>query len=235
MDKLVNEIKLSLDEFQDKQRQILAQHYYPTKLMVIGVKVPDIKRIAKEIKVQVLKLSHKQIIELSHKLIYTGIFECYQVAYELYNHNNNLIHSLCENDIDILSEKIDNWVLVDSLGCYITGAAWRMNIIPDTKIYSYIKSNNLWIKRLGIVSTIPLNLRSRGGSGDPKRTLEICKMVIDDHRNLIVKAVSWALRELVKSNKEDVIQFLEIYEEKLHALVKREVKNKIITGKKNIT
>jgi 3-methyladenine DNA glycosylase AlkD len=50
---------------------------------------------------------------------------------------------------------------------------------------------------------------------------------------MIVKAMSWALRELSKSDRQAVIGFLEDYQDQLHPRVKREVGTKLRTGKKN--
>jgi 3-methyladenine DNA glycosylase AlkD len=50
---------------------------------------------------------------------------------------------------------------------------------------------------------------------------------------MVVKALSWALRELVPHDPEAVQGFLAVYEERLAARVKREVGNKLTTGLKN--
>ena len=84
-----------------------------------------------------------------------------------------------------------------------------------------------------MVATVALNQKARGGLGDSKRTLEICKLVVDDHQEMIVKALSWALRELAKIDKEPVIEFVKENENRLHKKVLREVKNKLETGLKN--
>jgi 3-methyladenine DNA glycosylase AlkD len=50
---------------------------------------------------------------------------------------------------------------------------------------------------------------------------------------MIVKALSWALRELSKSDIKAVAEFLEKYNEKLAGRVRREVYLKLETGRKN--
>jgi 3-methyladenine DNA glycosylase AlkD len=50
---------------------------------------------------------------------------------------------------------------------------------------------------------------------------------------MIVKAMSWALRELSKSDSQAVIEFMEKNQDKLHSKVRREVGTKLRTGKKN--
>jgi hypothetical protein len=86
---------------------------------------------------------------------------------------------------------------------------------------------------VGGVSTVPLNNRARGGQGDVHRTLKICRMLICDRDDMVIKALSWALRELSKRYPVPVSSFLEQYDEQLAARVKREVTNKLRTGLKN--
>ena len=55
-----------------------------------------------------------------------------------------------------------------------------------------------------MVSTVSLNNNARGGKGDTTRTLNICKMLVADRDDMVVKALSWALRELAKRDPEPV-------------------------------
>jgi 3-methyladenine DNA glycosylase AlkD len=50
---------------------------------------------------------------------------------------------------------------------------------------------------------------------------------------MIVKAVSWALREATKSHPDKVRTFINRYKSVLHGSILREVRNKLTTGKKN--
>jgi 3-methyladenine DNA glycosylase AlkD len=58
-------------------------------------------------------------------------------------------------------------------------------------------------------------------------------MLADDHDDMVAKALSWALRELVWCDAGAVQGFLAEYEHVLAARVKREVRNKLTTGLKN--
>jgi 3-methyladenine DNA glycosylase AlkD len=76
-------------------------------------------------------------------------------------------------------------------------------------------------------------MRSHGGPGDIPRTLHICRILVDDHEDMVVKAMSWALRELIVHDPEVVENFLQEYDDLVAARVKREVRNKLNTGLKN--
>ena len=61
----------------------------------------------------------------------------------------------------------------------------------------------------------------------------MCRLLLDDRDDMVVKAMSWALRELSKTNPVSVEEFVANENQRLAARIKREVGNKLITGKKN--
>jgi len=58
-------------------------------------------------------------------------------------------------------------------------------------------------------------------------------MVAKDRDDMVVKAVSWALRELAKRDSASVRAFLRREGDRLAPRVLREVRNKLATGLKN--
>ncbi len=72
------------------------------------------------------------------------------------------------------------------------------------------------------------------GRGNVPRTFAVCSFLADDHDDMAAKAMSWALRELVSYDPVAVIKFLSENEHVLAARVKREVRNKLETGLKNL-
>ena len=84
-----------------------------------------------------------------------------------------------------------------------------------------------------MVSTVALNIRTHGGRGDSQRTLHICRLLANDHEDMVVKALSWALRALVEQDPNSVEEFLSEYEVVLAVRVKHEVRNKLSSGLKN--
>jgi DNA alkylation repair enzyme len=73
----------------------------------------------------------------------------------------------------------------------------------------------------------------RGGTGDTGRTLDICQRLVADRDDMVVKALSWALRELVVWDPDVVRRFLEAHDDLLAPRVRREVRNKLDTGLKH--
>jgi 3-methyladenine DNA glycosylase AlkD len=155
------------------------------------------------------------------------------VAYELLYHHPGGLDSSGVEEVERLGEGMADWGSVDAFGCLVSGPVWRRGGIPDVAVHRWAASPDRWWRRAALVSTVPLNLRSRGGTGDAERTLDICRRLATDGDDMVVKALSWALRALVDWDPGAVRGFLEAHDDMLAARVRREVRNKLETGRKH--
>jgi 3-methyladenine DNA glycosylase AlkD len=154
------------------------------------------------------------------------------VAYELIYHHPEGLSVLDVERVEELGRGIDTWDAVDAFGRYISGPAWQRRLIPDGAVHRWAGSGDRWWRRAALVSTVPLNLRAAGGTGDAARTLEVCRRLVADRDDMVVKAMSWALRALVQWDRDAVRAFLEAHGDVLAARVRREVHTKLETGLK---
>lgn len=96
--------------------------------------------------------------------------------------------------------RINNWDLVDCSAPHIIGEfSWKGG---TNTLRSLAKSNNLWEKRIAIISTSAFI--KKGNFGE---TLFIADVLMNDEHDLIHKAVGWMLREIGKRN----INVLELF------------------------
>lgn len=234
MENLIKDIISSLEQFKDVKRLEFAKTSYPTKTMkILGVTNPNLKVVLKELQSLTKAYTGEEALSLIKDLFATNIFECQHLAFKYIENHKKIFSVITEKDIDGLCKNMDNWISVDNYGALVVGYAWRIGIIDINKIKSYYKSNDFWIRRIALVATVSLNQKARGGTGDVKQTLEICELAINDHHDMINKALSWALRELAKVSTAPVADFVEEHKENLHKRVLREVTNKLTLGTKN--
>jgi 3-methyladenine DNA glycosylase AlkD len=192
----------------------------------------NLRKLRREFSKRIALLPADRVIQLSLNLIESGAVPRF-FAYELIQHHQAAFKSLNSRTISMLGNGIDSWGKVDAFACYLAGPVWREQQVPDSLINAWARSKDRWWRRAAVVSTVPLNNKTRGGRGDPLRTLQICRKVIDDRDDMVVKAVSWALRELVKRDPLIVQNFVCEHEARLAPRVLREVRNKLNTGLKN--
>lgn len=163
----------------------------------VGIKVPAQRKIAKQFSklnledLQILlnsKIHEERLISL---LILVGKYD------KADEKEKESIYAFYKKN----SRKINNWDLVDLSAPKIIGTHL---LNRDKKIlYKYAHSNNLWQKRISIISTY-----SFIKNHDFKTTLEIADVLLNDDHDLIHKAVGWMLREVGKQDMNTLENFL---------------------------
>lgn len=174
--------------------------------------------------------SGASVIALAKQLVPLGFWERV-FAYELIACHKAAQEAMTRKDVIFLGRGMEGWGEVDSFSGYIAGPAWRDGKISNYTVHAWAKSRDRWWRRAALVCTVPLS--HRGGRGDATRTLKICRMLVRDRDDMVVKALSWALRELSKRDPSAVESFLKRYDRVLASRVRREVTNKLRTGLKN--
>ena len=206
---------------------------HPTSMRVLGLKAAELRTVLADWREKLSSFDEPHWIALSLELVNANILEAQIGAFEFLSKNKKALNALSFDQIMALGVHLDNWASVDTYCVYIAGYCWRTGQLEDTTIEQWTRSADRWVRRAALVSTVPLNLRSRGGTGEVARTLRICDILAGDKEDMVVKALSWALRELSKTDRLAVIKFMEANANRLHPRVKREVGTKLRTGKKN--
>lgn len=230
---LVDWVITKLEKESDPGRRAKSTTYCPTSMQVIGVSNPAIYGLIRELKMEHQDWDEGQWIGFSLDLARSGVFECRGIAFELIGRNKNLLECMTRKDLSVLGKGLDNWASVDHFAVGIHGVLWRMGTVTDKDIDLLLASTDPWKRRIAVVSTVSLNLKSRGGTGDTARTLNVCEAVVRDHHDMIQKALSWALRELSKRDPGVVDRFMKQHHKELAGRVIREVRHKLDFGTKN--
>jgi 3-methyladenine DNA glycosylase AlkD len=198
------QVKTELKKLSDPEHATKLQGFFKTGEgeygegdIFIGVRVPDQRRIAKKYKniplTDVLGLIQSGIHE--HRL--TALF----ILTEQFNKGDE---EAKRRIVDLYlgnTAHVNNWDLVDSSAHKILGE-WLVNKPRDT-LYAMVESENIWERRISIISTFAF-IR-RGDLGD---ALALARALIDDGHDLIHKASGWVLREVGKKDQSALERFL---------------------------
>ena len=190
---VIQEVLEALSDLSSEKRREQIRYFAPGSQEVVGVNNPDMKEVIKALKDKYISWDVLEWIALCKELVKRDIYECQFVAYELIGRNKKLLNSLNYQDLIDLWRNLDNWASVDHYTVGIYGVLWGMGVVKDQHIEKLLKSDNFWDRRVAVVSTVALNLKSRGGTGDTPRTLAVCEKVVNDREDLIRKALSWHL------------------------------------------
>lgn len=198
-----------------------------------GMRTSELRALRRRWSRRLRSAGPTDILGLARRVLRGGDDTLRWVAYELITSHPAALSSLRARDLEWLGRGIASWGEVDAFACYLAGPAWREGQVPTTLIECWARSQDRWRRRAALASTVALNVPARGGRGDARKTLRICRILVDDRDDMVVKALSWALRALARHDPASVRQFLDRYSDRVAARVRREVTNKLVTGLKN--
>jgi 3-methyladenine DNA glycosylase AlkD len=166
----------------------------------LGIPVPQQRKVAKKY----VNLSLNDLQKLLFSEIHEHRLTAIIILVSKYKKANYMSKSEIFNFYLKNTKNIDNWDLVDLSAPKIVG---DYLINKDTAILSELaKSNNLWERRIAILSTFAF-IRNNNFED----ALNISELLLQDKHDLIHKAVGWMLREIGKRDQEAEEQFLNKY------------------------
>lgn len=203
------EIKKKCQKLSDKKKADIYYQYFQVRKggygygdLFYGLTVPQCRLIAKEH----LSLSFGDIKKLIKSPYHEERFIALVILTLRFKDEDNKVYNFYLNNL----EKINNWDLVDVSAYKILGKYLVSNYHQKCILYKLIRSNNLWHRRIAIIST--LSLIKEGKYSD---TLRLAKLSLNDKEDLIHKASGWMLREVGNKDKSVLLNFLDKYYHKM--------------------
>ncbi len=183
----------------------------------VGLTVPNCRKVAKKYKD--LPLSKVKLLIQSpiHEERLIALF----IMRAQYKNNKDEIAKFYLANL----AGVNNWDLVDSSAHYILGDYLFER--DRSLLYDFAKSNNLWKRRIAIISTFKFTDQS-----EFKDALAIAEILLKDEHDLIHKAVGWVLREIGKKDLKVEEKFLEKHYKKMPRTMLRYAIEKFEEGKR---
>jgi 3-methyladenine DNA glycosylase AlkD len=191
---------------------------------------PIVRAIRREFSRRIADAAPESVVQLSLYLLNQNSNLLRFFSYELLSHHRHALEQLTTDDLLKLGKGLDSWSSVDCFAMYLSGPLWAEGKVSDKTIATWAHSQDRWWRRTALVSTVARS--RRGNADDRRRVLRICALLAPDTEDMVVKALSWALREIAKKHPEEARNFLEKHRHTLAARVVREVNNKLRTGLK---
>lgn len=203
----------------------------PTAQRVHGVRTPDSRRLAREWRRANPATDDRLVLDLVEALWASESRDERMLGLEILCLHPQIVRDLTHDRFDRWRRAIDNWGVCDFVATRILGP-WALSDPDDRLGYleRLVGDPQLYGRRLGLVACVPLN---RDGSSFGEWTLAQVDRVIDERDPLMTKAVSWVLRQMTRHQAAEVRAYLEKRGERIAALARREVRNKLRTGRKS--
>lgn len=194
-----------LREFADRKRGKFLLRFFKTGRgeyaegdRFLGVRVPDLRRVAREFR----SLSLDDLRELLGSKWHEERLLALVILTEQYPRASNPEREAIYRLYLASTDRINNWDLVDVSASQIVGA----HLIDQSTapLRRLAKSRSVWERRIAIIATQRF---IRAGKFD--ETLTIVEGLLKDSHDLIHKAAGWMLREIGKRDRSALAKFLE--------------------------
>ncbi|MDA3792922.1 MAG: DNA alkylation repair protein [Elusimicrobia bacterium] len=170
----------------------------------LGIRMPDCRKIAKKYNT----LNFKVVCKLLRSKFHEERMVALLILINRFKKSDKKIKKEIYDIYLANIDRVNNWDLVDVSADKIAGA--YLEDKDRSVLYKLAKSDNLWEKRISIISThyfIRLN--------QFEDTLKIALILINDRHDLIHKAVGWMLREVGNRNRDEEEKFLKKHYKKM--------------------
>lgn len=198
-------VKEKLRKLADPARAKVSQSFFKTGKgeygegdVFWGIKVPDIRVIAKESK----DVSLEEINSLLHDKVHECRMCALLILIEKYKRasveeKEAIVKFYLEN-----KSRVNNWDLVDGSAPYILGDY----LLSHDRAILYIFSGfeDVWTRRIAIVAT-----QTFIRNNEFEDTLKLSELLMQEKHDLMHKACGWMLREVGKRDERVLVRFLE--------------------------
>ncbi|MCM8812660.1 MAG: DNA alkylation repair protein [Candidatus Omnitrophica bacterium] len=196
--------RAALRTFADREKAKILQGFFKTGPgeygegdVFIGVKVPEIRRVARDFK----EMGMDDIIALLQSAIHEERMLALLIAVGRYQNSDAAGQARIYRFYLAHTQWINNWDLVDVTVHHIVGHYLRDK--DRQPLYALARSSSLWERRIAIVATYFFIRRDEFSD-----TLALAELLLADREDLLHKAVGWMLREVGKRDGAALEDFL---------------------------
>jgi 3-methyladenine DNA glycosylase AlkD len=199
--KIREELKANADEKTKKS----FQRFFKEEVMCYGLKTGTVAKIAKKQWSEVKLFSKEKIFALCEELYRSDYTEeAFVAAFWL----PNLVEQLEPSDLEVfkvwIEKYINNWAKCDAFCNHTIGGLIEKHPESVSKVKSWAKSENRWLKRAAAVSLI---IPAKKGEF-LQEVFEISDTLLSDEDDMVQKGYGWLLKEASRKHQKEVFNYV---------------------------
>lgn len=169
----------------------------PTRMEILGVRVPVIRAIARELLAERPEIDVAAACDLYEACCARPCREELLCAQGILERFRRKLDAGVWPRVDRWIETIDNWEVCDQLAKNVAAELAARTPSLARHLVEWARSANPWRRRFALATSTALNQRGRC---DARLALKICEPLMRETEPIVQKAVGWALREAAKND-----------------------------------
>ncbi len=205
MDSIIQKLRRELQKRATDETKQSSQHFFKEEIVTYGVTMPIVKKIAKELFVEIKEKPIDEIFALCDTLWQSGYLEESFVAcdWSYFVRKNYKPEHFARIEFWVKNH-VSNWASCDTLCNHTVGDFVVMYPEYLSKLKEWTKSNNRWVRRAASVSLI---VPARSGKFLPD-IFEIAGILLMDKDDLVQKGYGWMLKAASQAHQTEVFNYV---------------------------
>jgi 3-methyladenine DNA glycosylase AlkD len=224
-------LRQQLREYSSPERAIKEKSYLKSDLEHYGVKVPDLRKIAKIWTKDHADLPMPELASFAEVLWDSGWHEERSLAIMLLDYRGKALSLAQMPIIERMIHEAQTWAHLDEIAVSLVGGLIDTDAATLAYLPCWAESDNFWVRRTAILAQ---NRQFRRGDGDVDLFMRLAVPMLAEgadwsqaERFFIRKAIGWTLRELCKHWPDTVFEFVQRYRDQMSGLTLREATRKL--------
>lgn len=173
----------------------------------MGIDTPIVRKLARRFSKPFCALSCREKANLVHRLLDYGSDEAAHLGVFLLGLSPAALKSVDVEVLDTMVGAFRGWSVTDAF-CVEVLQPLLLRFTSDvlSLIAGWATAESRWKRRASVV----IFVRKVGASGDyTQHGLSACERLIADNDDLVRKGVGWALKDLMRGDRETVLEYVE--------------------------
>ena len=204
---LIKEINKELLAKRDLEYKEGVERYFKEKIYVIGVRTPEVRKIANSYFQEIKDLPKEEIFDLCERLLEIKTGEqktiAFSWAYRIKNQYEKSDYKIFES---WLKKYVSNWGHCDDFCTHAFGSLLHQfpELLP--KVKSWTRSRSRWLRRASAVTMIyPVGKKEKRW---PKEVFMIADRLLLDQDDLVQKGYGWMLKVAADVWQKEVFNYV---------------------------
>lgn len=208
-----------MEENENPERAVQEKRYLKSPFKFFGTSVPFTDKVAKDFRKANRDAEREYILELAEKLWASDYHDEKRLGLRILQYYPEYLDFSTMPMLEKMLTASTGWDCVDDISIHLVGTVLE----KDKRTYKYLKkwsvSDIFWMRRASLISQL---LPLRDGRGDKQLFFTFAEKMITEKEFFIRKAIGWVLREMSKTDPENVVAFLMKVRDKASGLTLRE-------------
>ena len=216
---VADELATELKALGTEERAVNEKRYLKSEIEHFGVKVPEIRKLARRFARERRDLGKSEIEVLTHELWGRDVYELRKLAVNILAARVGVFGLDDVAFVEGLLRRSHTWALIDDLS--INVVAPMLEDVDGAGVVrkKWSKDADFWVRRTAMLGLLPALRRGRDGWEEFAGYAD--RMLVEEEF-FIQKAIGWVLREVSKHSPELVFEWMEPRAELASSVTMRE-------------